>query len=139
MSLKLYIALSSFTCILILVSFSVLFSLSICIMQTNFEFWLLYFLRIVTQIFETYNLFCICIFLIFFIIITFYLKKTRNLIFIILSSFLFGIIMNYYDLKILFIYKSQPVDQYFYLYIVSYVVCIIVWYNIFKKIWKKLI
>lgn len=139
MSLKLYIALSSFTCILILVSFSVLFSLSICIMQTNFEFWLLYFLRIVTQIFEIYNLFCICIFLIFFIMITFYLKKTRNLIFIILSSFLFGIIMNYYDLKILFIYKSQPVDQYFYLYIVSYVVCIIVWYNIFKKIWKKLI
>jgi len=139
MSLKLYIALSSFTYILILVLFSVLFSLLICIIQVNFEYLFLYFLRIVSHIFEIYNLFYICLFFIFYTLNTYFLKKSRNLIFMILSSLLLVVILNYYDLKILFIYKSQPVDQYFYLYIISYTICIIILYRILNKIWKKLI
>ncbi len=136
MSLKLYTLLSFLTYLSILFLFSILTSLLICIIQLNFEFWFLYLLRLINHIFEIYNLFYISIFFIIITLTTYYLKKLRNLFFMLLSSLLLVIILNYYDLKVLFCYKSQPIDQYFYLYLISYTVCVVVWYRILKKFWK---
>lgn len=108
----------------------------VCIMNINPEFLFLYIIQIISHIFEYYNLFCITLHFILLDIITFYFKRSRNLAFIGLSSTILGVILNDHELRVLFIYKSQPIDQNFYIYLISYVIAVLLWYIILKKVWN---
>lgn len=137
MSLKLYTILLSLTFISSIFFFPILMSIITCIVQHNFEFWFLYLIRIIKHVFELYNFFCITVFFILFNLLTFYFEKSRNIIFIILVSTILGVALNDYELRALFIYKSQPVDQNFYIYLISYIITIVLWFMVLKKIWKS--
>ncbi|KQT20670.1 hypothetical protein ASG22_16990 [Chryseobacterium sp. Leaf405] len=110
-----------------------------CIIQLNTEFWFLYVIRIISHVFENYNLFCITIYFILFNLITFYFEKFRNLFFIILVSIILGIVLNDHELRGLFIYKNQPIDQNFYVYLTSYTIVIVLWCIMLKKLWKNVL
>lgn len=106
----------------------------VCIMNINPKFLFLYIIQITSHIFEYYNLFCITLHFILLDIITFYFKRSRNLAFISLSSTILGVILNDHELRVLFVYKSQPIDQNF--YFISYLIAILLWYAILKKVWN---
>lgn len=138
MSLKLYTFLLAIVYLLILFVFSILTSLFICIVQLNFEFWGLYLLRIINHLFEPFNSFSLFLFFILSTFVTYKITYTRNFIVIFIITLILYIVLNLYDLKSIFIYKSRPIDQYFYVYFTSYLISLIIWYIILKKIWKNL-
>lgn len=138
MSLKIYLAINCFFFPLLLLIFSILFSVSICLVQADFSYLYLYIFRSINHIFEVFNFFCLISFFIISTLITYYLNKTRNIFFILCSGLVLGIFLNMYDIKALFIYKSQPIDRYFYIYSISYCITLLVWYKFLKKIWKNM-
>lgn len=137
MSLRLYTILLTLSYVFTLLFFSVLMTTMICIMESNSKFWILYLIQIIRHFFESYNLFCLAIFFILFNVTTFYFKKIRSLTFIILVSAILGIVLNDYELRVLFVYKSQPITQNFYIYLISYTITIILWCTMLKKLWKS--
>lgn len=136
MSLKTYTLISILIFLLILLIFSILTGITICVLQLDFQYLVLYIYRIINHIFEVYYLFCISILFVFLTLITYHLKKSRSIIFIFFMSFIFGIILYEYDLKSIFIYKSQPLDRNFYTYFISYTITTVIGYIMFKKTWK---
>lgn len=97
----------------------------------------LYIYRCISHLFESYYLFCISSFFILFNVVTFYFEKIRNLTFVILISTILAFLLNDYELRVLFVYKSQPINQKFYIYLISYISTVLVWYVMLKKIWKS--
>ncbi|MDR6546377.1 ABC-type uncharacterized transport system involved in gliding motility auxiliary subunit [Chryseobacterium rhizosphaerae] len=138
MSLKIYTIINSFIFSIILLMFSLVVSISICITQCDFNFLYLYLFRGINHIFESFNLFSLVFFFISSTLITYYLKKTRTLFFCLVSSLILGVFLNMYDIKALFIYKSQPIDRYFYIYLISYMITSMIWYILLKKVWKNM-
>ncbi|MDH6209792.1 hypothetical protein M2254_001376 [Chryseobacterium sp. BIGb0186] len=136
MSLKIYTLISSLIFLLILLIFSILTGITICIVQLDFQYLILYIFRIINHIFEAYYLVCVSILFVLLTLITYHLKKSRSLIFIFFISFMFGVIFYEYDLRSIFIYKSQPLDRNFYTYFISYTITTIIGYIMFKKTWK---
>lgn len=138
MSLKIYTIINCFIFSLILLIFSLILSILICIIQFDFRFWFLYLIQIISHIFEPYNFICISFFFVLYILITYYLKKSRNIIFTIFSGLVFGLILNEYEVRSLFVYKSYPLTQYFYTYLIAYCITLLIWYMILKKVWKNM-
>lgn len=136
MSLKLYLTINFFIFLTLLLGLSLLISIFTCIVQSDFIFLYLYIYRCISHIFEAYYLFCLSSFFILFNLITFYFKKTRNLAFIGFISIILGVVLNDYELRVLFVYKSQPIDQNFYIYFISYLIAVLLWYTILKKVWN---
>ena len=136
MSLKTYTLISSLIFLLIFLIFSILTGITICILQLDFQYFILYVYRIINHIFEVYYVVCVSILFVLLTLITYHLKKSRSLIFIFFISFMFGIILYEYDLRSIFIYKSQPLDRNFYTYFISYTITTIIGYIMFKKTWK---
>lgn len=137
MSLKLYLVINSFIFVTVLLLFSILISTLTCIVQSDFTFLYLYIYRCISHLFESYYLFCISSFFILFNVVTFYFEKIRNLTFVILISTILAFLLNDYELRVLFVYKSQPINQKFYIYLISYISTVLVWYVMLKKIWKS--
>lgn len=137
MSLKLYLVINSFIFVTVLLLFSILISTLTCIVQSDFTFLYLYIYRCISHLFESYYLFCISSFFILFNAVTFYFEKIRNLTFVILVSSILAFLLNDYELRVLFVYKSQPINQKFYIYLISYISTVLVWYVMLKKIWKS--
>lgn len=137
MSLKLYLVINSFIFVTVLLLFSILISTLTCIVQSDFTFLYLYIYRCISHFFESYYLFCISSFFILFNAVTFYFEKIRNLTFVILVSSILAFLLNDYELRVLFVYKSQPINQKFYIYLISYISTVLVWYVMLKKIWKS--
>lgn len=138
MSLKFYTVFNFLFFILILLIFSILSSVLICIVQYNFQYLILYLFRMISHIFEPYNLFCISCFFITYILISYYLKNSRNIFFVVLLGSVLGIIVYQYDLRAIFIYKSLPLDNSFYIYFISYVITLICGYKLLKQLWKNI-
>ncbi len=137
MSLKLYLVINSFIFVTVLLLFSILISTLTSIVQSDFTFLYLYIYRCISHLFESYYLFCISSFFILFNVVTFYFEKIRNLTFVILVSTILAFLLNDYELRVLFVYKSQPINQKFYIYLISYISTVLVWYVMLKKIWKS--
>lgn len=133
MSLKIYSIINCFVFILILLFFIIISSFSICIAQFNFSFLILYIFRHITHVFEIYNAIVLLLFITGMILITYYIEKTRRLLFIMFLSLILIVALNTYDLKSIFIYKSQEIDIYFYTYFLSYVLSFTFWYVLLKK------
>ncbi|GEM_PF-6920262 len=136
MSLKVYTIINTFIFILILLFFTIISSVAICFVQLDFSFLFLYFLRNIGHLFEIYNIVVLILYFIVFILITYYNEKVRKLLFIIFSSLILITIVNIHDLKSLFIYRSQPVDKYFYAYLGAYIFTFLLWNILLKRIWK---
>ena len=139
MSLKEYTVINCFTFLLILLFFTTISSFAICLLQLDFSSLFMYIFRNVSHIFEIHNIVALTIFFIVFISITYHMKETRKLFFIMLLSVILIIFLNSHDLKSFFIYKSQPLDKYFYIYFISYILSFIIWYMLLKKTWMSLL
>ncbi len=137
MSLKLYLVINSFIFVTVVLLFSILISTLTSIVQSDFTFLYLYVYRCISHLFESYYLFCVSSFFIIFNVVTFYFEKIRNLTFVILVSTILAFLLNDYELRVLFVYKSQPINQKFYIYLISYISTVLVWYVMLKKIWKS--
>lgn len=90
----------------------------------------------ISHIFEPYYFVCILFFSTLYSIITYNLKSFRNIIFTIFSGFIVIIILNEHDLRAMFIYKSLPINRFFYLYLIAYIATGTIWVLIIKKIWQ---
>jgi len=139
MSLRAYTVLNLVTFLSILFFFTIISSIAICLTQFDFSFLFLYVFRNINHIFEIHNIVALTIFFIVIILITFHMKETRKLFFIMLLSAMLIVILNSHDLKSFFIYKSQPLDKYFYIYFISYILSFIIWYMLLKKTWMSLL
>ncbi|SUX48879.1 Uncharacterised protein [Chryseobacterium indoltheticum] len=139
MSLRIYTVICSITFLLILLFFTIISSIAICLTQFDSSFLFLYIFRSINHIFELYNIIILTLFFVVFVIVTYYIKKTRKLFFTILLSVFLIIFLNINDLKSYFLYKSQPLDKYFYIYFISYTLSFMIWYVLLKKTWMSLL
>ncbi|PZU24454.1 MAG: hypothetical protein DI622_03840 [Chryseobacterium sp.] len=136
MSLKSYLVINYLVFSLLILVFSLLVSLLLCIVEINFNFLFLYLIQMISHIFEPYYFVCILFFSTLYSIITYNLKSFRNIIFTIFSGFIVIIILNEHDLRAMFIYKSLPINRFFYLYLIAYIATGTIWVLIIKKIWQ---
>ncbi|CAA7387171.1 hypothetical protein CHRY9393_01478 [Chryseobacterium fistulae] len=136
MSLKSYTVINCFLLVLTSLFFTIISSISKCLVQADFSSLLLYIFRNAYHIFEMYNLLVISSFLLTIALITYCIKSAKKFIFIVIFSIILIVVLNLYDLKAFFIYKSQSVDQYFYTYLISYFLSFVFWYITLKKIWR---
>ncbi len=136
MSLRLYTILFLSLFLLILFLFSILASILICITQSDFKFWFLYLIRTISHIFESYNIIMLMIFFISYTLITYRYRRFRNIFFTFISILILVLSVNIFKLKSLFIYKNEEVDKNFFAFLISYIVCSLIWNKIAKKIWN---